>query len=641
MQIKGIRMDNIQIPWSSIGYLTYKRTYSRVKEDGTTEEFPETVERVIKACDEQLKCGFSTDEEERLRSYLLLLKGSVAGRFWWQLGTDTVNRFGLASLQNCAFTVVDDPIVPFCWTMDMLALGAGVGFSVQGKHVNKIPPVKDWFKKPTRQDDGGADYIIPDSREGWVKFLGKVLKSAFLSDSEEKGTFTYSTQVIRGMGLPIKGFGGTSSGPEALVIGINKISDVLSRRKGRQIRPIDALDIMCIIGELIVAGNVRRSALSAIGDHDDIEFLLAKRWDMGTLPSWRAMSNNSVVCDDTEDLHEYFWQSYENKGESLGLVNLRLAKHVGRLGETQYADPDVEGANPCFEQFLEPWETCCLCELFLPNVKDKYELMDIAELLYRICKHSLKLPSHQVLTEDVVHNNMRMGIGVSGTMQATEEQNSWLSECYEYLREFDKVYSAEQGMPESIKLTTVKPSGTLSLLPGITPGCHPGFARYMKRRIRIAANHPLVETCRKSGYDLEFVKNFDGSLDRTTVVVTFPFSYPEGTKLAKDTTAIEQLKEIKRLQSVWSDNAVSCTVYFSPDELPEIKKYLKQNYRSCHKSLSFLLRTDNGFIQQPFEEITEVEFNELVARTKPINAITEEIELSDEDECLKGGCPIR
>lgn len=338
--------SEVVTPWSTVGYLTYKRTYSRVMPNGVKEEFPDTIERVLRACDEQLGCNFTFEEEARLRDYFLMLKCSVAGRFLWQLGTGTVDRLGLSSLQNCAFTVIDSPIRPFCWAMDMLALGSGVGYNIQRKHVDKLPTVRTWFRAPTRVDHGGADFIIPDSREGWVQFLGKTLKSAFLSESPEKGTFTFSTQIVRGKGTPIKGFGGVASGPEDLVWGIGKISEILVKRHGRKIRPIDALDIMNIIGYIIVAGNVRRSAQIAIGDPDDVEYLLAKRWDMGSIPSWRAMSNNSVAVDNMEDLHEYFWQGYEGLGEPYGLINLRLSKQEGRLGETEYPDPTVEGYNP-------------------------------------------------------------------------------------------------------------------------------------------------------------------------------------------------------------------------------------------------------------------------------------------------------
>ena len=133
-------MENITTPWSTVGYLTYKRTYARPLENSTeTEEFKDTVERVITSCRDQLKVNFTKDEEDRLREYFLKLKCSVAGRFLWQLGTQTVDRLGLASLQNCAFTVVDSPIRPFCWAMDMLALGSGVGYNIQRKYIDKLP----------------------------------------------------------------------------------------------------------------------------------------------------------------------------------------------------------------------------------------------------------------------------------------------------------------------------------------------------------------------------------------------------------------------------------------------------------------------------------------------------------------------
>jgi len=637
-------MNHYVTPWSTIGYLTYKRTYARklVEGDPTspTEEFRDTVERVIKACDQQLHCGFTPDEEERLREYFLTLKCSVAGRFLWQLGTATVDKLGLSSLQNCAFTVVDSPLVPFTWTMDMLALGSGVGYNIQRKHVNKLPAVREWFSAPTRVNDNGADFIIPDSREGWVRLLAKTLKAAFLSDKPEKGTFTYCASVVRGKGSPIKGFGGVASGPEDLCWGIGKISEVLLRRRGKKIRPIDALDIMNIIGHIIVAGNVRRSAQIAIGDPDDVEFLLAKRWDIGSIPSWRAMSNNSVAVENIDDLHDYFWEGYMGKGEPYGLINLPLSRSVGRLGEDEYPDPEVEGYNPCAEQSLAPYETCCLAEVFLPNIRSKEEFLDVLELLYRVNKHSLTLKSHHPETMAIVNKNMRMGIGLTGILQATEEQNSWLSEGYEYLREFDEKYSDIKHFNRSIKLTTVKPSGTLSLLPGVTPGIHPAYAQYMYRRIRIAADHSLVETCKKAGYPVEYMKNFDGSEDYGTVVVTFPFRYPDGTKLAKEMTAIDQLKEIRRLQEDWSDNSVSCTIYYRKEEVPAIREYLKRYYKHHHKSLSFLLHSEHGFIQAPLEEITKEQFDALVASTTIIDGVSD-VNFEAADECASGACPIK
>lgn len=629
-------------PFSTVGYITYKRTYARrlneADANSPTEEFEDTVNRVIASANNQLNVGFDSNEKDRLRKYLMELKGTVAGRFLWQMGTGTVDKLGLASLQNCAFTVINEPVRPFTWAMDMLMLGSGVGYNIQKVNVDKLPIVNADFSAPTRLDVADADFIVPDSREGWVALLGKTLKAAFLSD--KKKTFTFSTMNIRGKGAPIKGFGGTASGPEDLCWGISKISEVLEKRAGRKLRPIDCLDIMNIIGAVVVAGNVRRSAQIAIGDADDVEYLLAKRWDMGNIPSWRAMSNNSVVCNDIKDLHEYFWDGYEGKGEPYGLINLKLSRKMGRLGETQYPDPDVQGYNPCAEQSLAAYETCCLAEVWLPNVTSYEEFVDICQLLYRINKHSLALPCHLNETADIVHKNMRMGIGVTGVLQATEEQKSWLRPAYTQLREFDKQYSEKHGFPTSVKITTVKPSGTLSLLPGVTPGCHPAYAQYMIRRIRISADHPLVNVCREHGYPVEYQQNFDGSEDHSTVVVSFPFAYPEGTVLANEMTAISQLETVKWLQEVWSDNSVSCTVYYRKEELPEIRKYLAKNYKNNHKSLSFLLHSEHGFKQAPYEEITKEAYEELVAKTTLITKI-DEASFDGGDECATGACPVK
>lgn len=647
--------DTINTPFSTVGYLTYKRTYARRLDEqdinSPTEEFPDTVNRVVRACNEQLGVGFTEDEQERLRGYLLGLKGTVAGRFLWQLGTKTVDTLGLASLQNCAFVVIDEPVRPFTWAMDMLMLGSGVGYNIQREHVNKLPPVNANFKAPIRQDNASADYIISDTREGWVALLSKTLKAAFLSDKDNP-TFTYSTQLIRGKGAPIKGFGGTASGPEDLCWGIAKISEILEKRQGKQIRPIDALDIMNIIGAVVVAGNVRRSAQIAIGDCDDVEYLLSKRWDMGNIPSWRAMSNNSVVCHDIRDLHEYFWDGYLGKGEPFGLINLKLSRKMGRLGETQYPDPEVMGYNPCAEQSLASYETCCLAEVYLSNVGEglaidvslatgKEELLDIVKLLYRINKHSLMLPCHHKETERIVHKNMRMGIGMTGILQATKEQRGWLDWVYKELRKYDNEYSDSHGFARSVKLTTVKPSGTLSLLPGVTPGIHPAYAQYMIRRIRIMADHTLVQVCRDHGYPVEYQRNFDNTEDRSTVVVSFPFSYPEGTVLAKDMTAIDQLKAVKEMQEVWSDNSVSCTVYYRKEELPEIRAYLLKHYKNNHKSLSFLLHNDHGFQQAPYEEVSKEVFDELTAKTRLITSLNGAIDFEGDSDCATGACPIK
>ena len=635
-------MTDIVTPWSTTGYLVAKRTYSRRLDErdvnGPTEEWTDVVDRVVRGANQQLGAGFTTDEESRLRSHLLELRGSVAGRFLWQLGTSTVDKLGLASLQNCAVVCVDEPVRPFTWAMDMLMLGCGVGFNIQREYVYKLPKVSSEFVGPKRLDESGAEFIVPDSREGWVKLLEYTLRAAF--DSSAKRGFTYSTQLVRGEGASIKGFGGTASGPEILCDGIGKISGVLENRAGKQLRPIDCLDIMNIIGSIVVAGNVRRSAQIAIGDSDDFQYLRSKRWDLGGVPNWRANSNNSVVVNKFDDLPDEIWKGYMGNGEPFGLINLRLSRAIGRTGETKYKDKDVVGYNPCAEQSLANYETCCLAEIFLPNCESKDQLLDVATLLYRVCKHSLALPCHNKETEEIVHKNMRMGIGITGYLQATEEQRSWLKETYEKLREFDVEYSAQHGWNPSIKLTTIKPSGTLSLLPGVTPGCHPAYARHLIRRIRLSSSSPLVDVIKEHGYPVEYVRHFDGTDDRTTVVAEFPFSYPEGTVLAADMTAIDQLEVVRRLQAEWSDNAVSCTVYYKKEELEGIKEYLAKHYDKNFKSLSFLLHSEHGFAQAPLEAISKEEFEKRIKKSRLITSV-KEAEFTSDDECTQGVCPIK
>jgi ribonucleotide reductase alpha subunit len=939
-------------PFTTMGWFTFLRTYARRHNENdpnsTVESWPECLNRIINSCNTQLNVGFTKEEAKEVFDLLYNLKCSVAGRFMWQLGTRTVGKLGLPSLQNCAALVVDEPVRPFTWTMNFLMLGAGVGYRILPEDVEKLPVVKE--AKIIRQDDKDADFIVPDSREGWVKLLAKVLKAHFYSG---RG-FTYSCMLLRSKGAPIKGFGGLASGPESLCSGMDKISNVLNKRAGQKIRPVDALDIMNIIGELVVSGNVRRclpagslvhtknglcpiesikvgmevfttmgykpvvnvfdqgvqnivrirtntgwfdctknhrmainvhgkkvwttaselrkgdimwttldpvpvqssiqtwpkhpddvhpptlkgktqdklnsiawflgvlhatwmnsgtflcylsyptreddsflgrleqhwnkwgsttelvgdmdecravlahnqavkaylseildtphpsivwantvsfrlnyllgvyqacnncvkradyarslatlylscgrfarirtsqhpdryyletpckpersvveeitfagpchtydievseaheffchgylthnSAQIALGDCKDKLYLQAKRWDLGNIPNWRAFSNNSVICNDINEIidNEQFWDGYRGNGEPYGLINIKLHQSCGRLGETQYPDPDVVAVNPCSEQSLCDMETCCLAELYLPNISDKNELYKCARYMYRICKHSLTLPCvDSSETEAIVHKNMRMGIGVTGYLQATEEQRSWLKDCYTMLREYDAMYSAEKGWPRSIKLTTVKPAGTLSLLGNCTPGVHPGYARYYIRRIRVAAESALVALARRHNYPVEYVVRFDGTNDHSTVVVSFPCSLPNNAVLACNCTAVDQLEWVKKIQTEWSDNSVSVTVYYRKEELPAIKSWLKENYNNSIKSVSFLLHSDHGFKQAPLEEITKEQYEQLSAQCQPIRDFTgvcyteENPDLIRQLECSGGVCPLK
>lgn len=296
----------------------------------------------------------------------------------------------------------------------------------------------------------------------------------------------------------------------------------------------------------------------------------------------------------------------------------------------------------CAEQSLENYETCCLADIFLPNIQTKEELFEVASYLYKINKHSLALHCSIEETANIVHSNMRMGIGITGLLQATETQKGWLSDCYEFLRELDVQYSKEHEWPTSIKLTTCKPSGTLSLLPGVTPGCHPSPAGpFYIRRIRMSSNSDLVNVCRQNGYFVENVRGFDGKPDPTTVVVEFPCKVPNGTPVGDELGAIQHLEIVKWLQTNWSDNSVSCTIYYKKEELEDIKLWLAENFNTNLKTVSFLLYYGHGFDQAPYETINEERYNELISRVKPIHSIEISEDVFELSDCDNGSCPIK
>jgi len=626
--------DYRSVPWGfdGLGYIVYKRTYARRLPDGSrTEEWPETIRRCINGA-QKIGAGYTQEEAERLFDHLFNLRCNFAGRMLWQLGTSTVDRFGGNSLLNCWFTKVNK-LSAFTFLFENLMLGGGVGFSIRREDVHEIQRVKKGVKVKHIPGAKDTDFIVPDSREGWVRLLTLILEAYFITG---KG-FTYSTLLIRPEGDPINGFGGTASGPRILVEGMAEICKVLEGRAGKKLRSVDALDICNIVGSIVVAGNVRRSAEIALGDPDDILFLRAKRWDLGNIPNYRAMSNNTIYADEYDHIMENVWDGYGGNGEPYGFFNLPLSQNVGRLGE-QYSD-NCEGTNPCGEISLADRECCNLSELYLNRLQSFEEMVDCAVLLYKTQKAISALPFLHDETNKVVHKNMRLGLGITGVCQSLHKL-SWLDGVYTHLRQFDKEWSENRGWPTSIKLTTIKPSGTLSLLGGATPGVHPAFAPYYIRRVRMSSSDTLVKLVRGAGYHVEFALNFDGTRNHDTVVCEFICAAGDGAILAKNVTAVEQLDLVKQMQTLWSDNAVSVTVYYGPKELDAIKIWLRNNYKNGIKSVSFLRHSEHGFQQAPYEEITLEQYQERRLKVKPVSGVIQ-AQIIDGLECESGACPIK
>lgn len=615
--------------WSNLAKIVTRRTYNR-NDDGHTESWEETVRRVIAG---NVR-GFdvSPDEIKKLNKFILERKAMPAGRGLWFSGAPAHERLGGAALVNCWGITADD-WENFVMAQDLLMLGGGVGLSVEHRFVCKLPKVRPNVQivhKFTKD----ADFIVPDSREGWNKLTFKALESYF----ETGRSFSYSTICIREYGQPIKGFGGTSSGAGPLIQFIENLGTILSPRGGVHIRPIDAADIMCSIGELVVSGNVRRSAILILGDPWDKEYLKSKRWDLAPLPSYRAMANYSVVCDDIEDLHPSFWKTYE-VGEAFGVFNRKNVQAYGRLGERKKDTAMV--CNPCAEAMLENGEGCNLQELFLPNLDGVEEFKEAAVLMHRWGKRVTCETFHNPKNDEVFKRNRRIGTGITGCLQSPDLfKAEVLDDVYNAIQHENIRYSKELGIPESIRTTVIKPSGTLSLLGDCTPGVHPAFSKYYIRRVRFASNDPLIKVLQKAGYNIEPVLKFDGKLDHGTLVVDFYQETPANTPCADDGfDTWKQLDTLLFAQKHWADQSVSITVYYKREEIGKIKQWLAENIKSI-KTISFLCYSDHGFEQSPMESITKQNYEALSSKIKTIDFDDVSLGELESMEC-EGSCPIK
>lgn len=622
---------------NSIGEITYRRTYSR---DG--ERWHETVARSVEGCWDALRqhctrynlpfdLGRARDSAQEMFDRCFRFKWTPPGRGLWINGTPFVRERGAAALNNCAFVstvnLADDVTKPFRFLMDMSMLGVGVGFDTlgAGKQV--------WVARK----GAGVAHVVDDSREGWVDSLGALLRWAF--GYGPLPVFDYS--FVRPAGAAIKGFGGTASGPGPLRDLHLAVYQIAVRRRGRLITSRDIVDVMNLIGRCVVAGNVRRTAELALGTAGDREFLSLKDYAKNPERAEFGWTSNNSVVDPDEDDDEELGRLNAINGEP-GVFWLRNAQMYGRFADPRNdKDRRATGANPCVEQTLESYELCCLVETFLNRAESRKDWLRTLKFAYLYAKSVTLLPTHWPETNAVMMRNRRIGASVSGVAQflAAESPTTlakWLNEGYKETGKYDEIYSEWLGVRESIKRTSVKPSGTVSLLAGATPGCHYPTHRYYLRRIRFAASHPDLPAVRAAGYHVE-----PAAHDPNTMVVSFPVAGPQ-VPTEREKTVEQKMEVAELLQHWWADNQVSATFTFDPaTEGAKLPALLKRSRKSL-KSASFLPLVEHGaYAQMPYEAITEQQYLDMVRDLGPIewsardtHAVTEKF--CDGDTCTTG-----
>jgi ribonucleoside-triphosphate reductase (thioredoxin) len=610
--------------WGPLGYVTYKRTYARVIDDNgqtRTEEWWETLKRVVEGCYtiqlnhcKNLKLPWIAYKAQKSAQEMFRLmwdfKFLPPGRGLWMMGTDYVYERGSAALNNCAFVSTDEIEVsfsePFCFLMDMSMLGVGVAFDTKGAG-------KVFVEQPKR---GGCTYVVEDSKEGWCDLVREVLES-YVGNGKRPAHIDYSH--IRPMGAPITTFGGIAPGPKPLIECIENIDRILMPRCGERISSTDITDLMNVIGKCVVSGGVRRTAELALGHPDDEDYLKLKdpKLHGEKLSAWRWASNNSVSADIGMNYAKVGTQTAIN-GEP-GYFWLKNAQAFGRLrdGET-WADAKVSGTNPCAEQSLESFEICNLVETFPSLHATIEEYKRTLKFAYLYAKTVTLIPTHNERTNAIMLRNRRIGLSQSGIVESFDRHGrrahfDWCNEGYKYVGQLDKIYSQWLCIPESVKKTSVKPSGTVSLLPGVTPGIHYAHSEYYFRTIRIDKTSPLIEPIKKSGYIIE-----ESVYGDNTLVVYFPVRQEHFDRSKTDVSVWEQVENVAQMQYYWADNQVSATITFKPEEAGDIPKILEL-YETRLKSISFLPLVDHNYPQAPYQEITKEVFELAAAKLKPLD----------------------
>jgi len=643
---------------NSLGEVTFIRTYSRVKEDGTKERWHEVCRRVIEgmysvqknhAKDNRLPWNDNKAQKSAQEAFqrMFELKWTPPGRGLWAFGTPmTMEKRNSASLQNCAMVSTrdidrNDPGALFAWVMDALMLGIGVGFDTLGqdKQMSIYVP-----SEPV------SIYEIPDTREGWVESV-RLLINSFLRQNQPIQEFNYD--LIRPLGAPIKGFGGVASGPAPLIDLHTRISNVIGSRAGELLDSRAIVDIVNLIGTCVVSGNVRRSATLALGIAEDEGFINLKNPEVfpernsydPEKPGWAWMSNNSISATVGTKYEDYVDLIADN-GEP-GFIWLDVARDYGRLADApDYKDTRIMGFNPCAEQPLESYELCTLVEVHLNRHESKEDFLKTLKFAYLYGKTVTLMPTHWQQTNGIMQRNRRIGTSLTGIAAFADNNGlpalrQWMDEGYGKIRHYDHKYSEWLCVRESVRVTTVKPSGSVSLLSGATPGVHwgPGGEFYL-RAIRFGNTDPMLHLFKAAGYKIE-----DDLVSANTSVVYFPVA--SGHKRSeKEVSLFEKIGLAATAQKYWSDNGVSVTLSFDKEEEKKFVAPALNMYEGQLKAVSFLPMGNKTYPQQPYTEITREEYNSYVGKIAKIDwsAIydgVENLEAEGEAYCSTDACEIK
>jgi ribonucleoside-diphosphate reductase alpha chain len=543
---------------------------------------------------------------------------------------------------NCSFIAVDS-LRAFDEAMYVLMNGTGVGFSVESKYVDELPIISESFNQTA------TTIVVEDSKLGWAKALKELI--ALLSQGQIP---EWDMSKVRPSGARLKTFGGRASGPGPLSALFTFTVDTFKNAAGRRLKPIEAHDLMCKVGEVVVVGGVRRSALISLSNLDDFEMAKAKSGSWWEKQAQRSLANNSAVYNTKPNTAQFLreWRNlYESKSGERGIYNMEsVRKHVESFGRRDASL--VSGTNPCGEIILRPNEFCNLTEVVISADDTREDLMEKVRLATILGTWQSTLTNFKYIRKtwkDNCEEERLLGVSLTGiygnkiTSTAGKALEQLLTDMRLESVRINDHEAKKLNINPSVSITCVKPSGTVSQLVGVSSGIHPWYSEYYIRSVRGSNNDPLTQFLKDSGIPSEP----DVMKPDETTVFYFPQKAPKNATITKDLTAIDHLEMWKTYRTYWTEHNPSVTINVHEDEWLRVGAWVFDNFDSIG-GISFLPASEHTYKQAPYQEISKDEYEEWVKKS-PSSIQWEMLSLYEKEDgttgtqelsCVAGECEI-
>lgn len=604
----------------------FYRTYSRWNDElGRRETWEEAVRRYMNFLSDKVGDKLGMDEFMEINEAILNQEVMPSMRLLWAAGPAVEKEN--ATAYNCSY-LAPTCLQDFGEVLYLLTCGCGVGYSVEKKIVDQLPTIeRQTGEEPTV-------YVVEDSREGWADALVHGMTEWYGGRD-----VMFDVRKIRPKGSRLKTMGGRASGPEPLVGLLKFTRDIILESQGRQLRPIQVHDILCKIGDIVVAGGVRRSSEISLSDLDDPEMRDAKNGQFYLLEPQRSMANNSAVYNEKPTQAQFMeeWSNLMKSGSGeRGIFNRGgLKTQMPARREFQ----ETMGTNPCGEISLRSKQFCNLTEVVARENDTKVSLIRKVRIATILGTFQSSLTNFPYLSPEWKKNceeEALLGVSITGQFDcpAILENAELLRELKEEAIKTNENYAERFGINKSTSITTVKPSGTVSQLVDASSGMHPRFAQYYIRRVRISSHDPLFKMLRDQGvpYQPEVGQN----KNVTTYVFEFPIASPQNSKVVNgDYKALDQLEHWKLIKENYTEHNPSNTIYIEEDEWLSVANWLWENW-DIIGGLSFLPKTNHIYMLAPYEKITQEQYKELRQQMPEIDfSQLSKYELEDNTEGAK------